>query len=344
MSNENANQNKPSTANVAKQEIKIKSKESGKTKEKKLTVLESHGYTVGRSIGSGSYATVKHCSKIAHSERHNGDVAIKIVSKVQEAADYLEKFLPREIQVVKGLKHENLIRYYQAIETTHRVYIVMELAPNGSLLDIIKRDGRIDEDRTQKWLMELVGAVGYCHENGVVHRDIKCENLLMDDGYNMKLSDFGFARADMLNKNGQMAMSNTFCGSYAYASPEILKGTPYQPDASDVWSVGVVLYAMVFGTLPFDDTNYQKLLKEVQNKVSFPEDVTASEEVKQLIVRILAPLKVRYKISQIKKDPWCQTSEVKVHRKKKTAEPKMDPENVTQQLIKKMLMTDSVVK
>ncbi|XP_050444021.1 testis-specific serine/threonine-protein kinase 3-like [Adelges cooleyi] len=322
MSNENANQNKPNTAgNKTKRESsKNKTKESGKSKEKKLTVLESHGYTVGRSIGSGSYATVK----IAHSERHKGDVAIKIVSKVQEAADYLEKFLPREIEVVKGLKHENLIRYYQAIETTHRVYIVMELAPNGSLLDIIKRDGRIDEDRSRKWLKQLVGAVGYCHENGVVHRDIKCENLLMDVGYNIKLSDFGFARANMLNKNGQMATSNTFCGSYAYASPEILKGTPYQPDASDVWSVGVVLYAMVFGTLPFDDTNYQKLLKQVQNKVSFPKDIKASEEVKQLIVKILAPLRVRYRISQIKKDPWCQTSKVKIQKKKEpSAAPKV---------------------
>lgn len=83
----------------------------------------------------------------------------------------------------------------------------------------------------------------------------------MDTQYNIKLSDFGFARNNMLKKNGQMKMSNTFCGSYAYASPEILKGVAYQPNASDVWSIGVVLYAMVYGTLPFDDTTYQRLLK-----------------------------------------------------------------------------------
>lgn len=92
-------------------------------------------------------------------------------------------------------------------------------------------------------------------------RDIKCENLLMDTAYNIKLSDFGFARNKMLKKNGQMKTSTTFCGSYAYASPEILKGIPYQPNTSDIWSIGVVLYAMIFGTLPFDDTTYQKLLK-----------------------------------------------------------------------------------
>ncbi|XP_050527858.1 testis-specific serine/threonine-protein kinase 1-like [Daktulosphaira vitifoliae] len=304
MSNENTATSKPNTTNKVRGEAQNKSKDSGKPKEKKLSVLESHGYTVGRSIGSGSYATVK----IAYSERHKGDVAIKIVSKVQDAADYLEKFLPREIEVVKGLKHENLVRYYQAIETTHRVYIIMELAPNGSLLDIIKRDGCIEEDRSRKWMRELVNAVGYCHENGVVHRDIKCENLLMDGEYNIKLSDFGFARGNMLHKNGQMATSNTFCGSYAYASPEILKGNPYQPDASDVWSTGVVLYAMIFSTLPFDDSNYPKLIKQVQNKVTFPKDAIASKEVKQLISKILAPLKVRLKIPQIKKDQWFQIS------------------------------------
>ncbi|XP_008189854.1 testis-specific serine/threonine-protein kinase 1-like isoform X2 [Acyrthosiphon pisum] len=262
-----------------------KSKEKKKSKDQKLSVLETHGYTVGRSVGSGSYATVK----IAHSERHKCNVAIKIVSKLQEATDYLEKFLPREIEVVKGLKHDNLIRYYQAIETTHRVYIIMEYAENGSLLDIIKRDGRIDDNRARKWFMELVNAIEYCHTKGVVHRDIKCENLLMDTSYNIKLSDFGFARNNMIKKNGQMKTSSTFCGSYAYASPEILKGIPYQPNTSDIWSIGVVLYAMIFGTLPFDDTTYQKLLK--------------------MIIKLLAPLKVRLNISEIKNQPWSQMTD-----------------------------------
>ncbi|XP_022173270.1 testis-specific serine/threonine-protein kinase 3-like [Myzus persicae] len=281
---------------------KVKSKEKKKSKDQKLSVLETHGYTVGRSVGTGSYATVK----IAHSERHKTNVAIKIVSKLQEATDYLEKFLPREIEVVKGLKHDNLIRYYQAIETTHRVYIIMEYAENGSLLDIIKRDGKIDDDRARKWFMELVNAIEYCHSKGVVHRDIKCENLLMDTNYNIKLSDFGFARNEMIKKNGQMKTSSTFCGSYAYASPEILKGIPYQPNTADIWSIGVVLYAMIFGTLPFDDTTYQKLLKQVQKPVSFPRDVVISDTCKQMIIKLLAPLKVRLSISDIKLQPWSQ--------------------------------------
>ncbi|KAF5293924.1 hypothetical protein FQA39_LY13629 [Lamprigera yunnana] len=268
--------------------------------DKKITVLETHGYFLGKTIGTGSYATVR----VAHSERHDGNVAVKIVSKFTAPADYLKKFLPREIEVVKGLKHPNLIRFLQAIETTHRVYIVMEYAEQGSLLDIIRRDSYIDEIRARKWFRQLLEAVDYCHERGVVHRDIKCENLLMDTGYNIKLSDFGFARGHLKSKNGQFPYSETFCGSYAYASPEILKGIPYQPQQSDIWSMGVVLYAMVFGRLPFDDANYSLLVKQVSNKVTFPRDPKVTATCRALITKILAPLKARIRMSGIKIDSW----------------------------------------
>nr|CAD7264615.1 unnamed protein product [Timema shepardi]CAD7574148.1 unnamed protein product [Timema californicum] len=137
----------------------------------------------------------------------------------------------------------------------------MELAENGSLLDIIRRDTYIDEVRASRWFQQLVDGVDYCHEKGVVHRDIKCDNLLMDIDDNIKLSDFGFARGHMKPRNGVFPLSDTFCGSYAYASPEILRQVPYEPQLSDIWSMGVVLYAIVFGRLPFDDTNYNHLLK-----------------------------------------------------------------------------------
>ncbi|KAG5329901.1 TSSK4 kinase, partial [Acromyrmex charruanus] len=237
--------------------MKLTDQKNGEKLEKKLTVLESHGYTLGKTIGAGSYATVK----IAKSDRYGYQVAVKIVSKFQAPGEYLTKFLPREIEVVKGLKHPNLIHFLQAIETTHRVYIIMEYAQNGSLLEIIRRDTYIDELRSRKWFRQLLEAIEYCHEHGIVHRDVKCENLLMDYRFNIKLSDFGFARGQMKLKDGEWPLSTTYCGSYAYASPEILRGIPYQPQLSDIWSMGVVLYAMVHGRLPFDDTNYAQLLK-----------------------------------------------------------------------------------
>ncbi|KAG5894236.1 hypothetical protein JTB14_007863 [Gonioctena quinquepunctata] len=291
----------PSTTSASKPTAPSEATQSTEDdKEKKLSVLESHGYFLGKTIGTGSYATVR----VAHSDRHKGSVAIKIVSKFSAPSDYLKKFLPREIDVVKGLKHPNLIRFLQAIETTHRVYIVMEFAENGSLLDIIRKDHLIDETRSRKWFRQLVEAVDYCHEKGVVHRDIKCENMLMELGWNVKLSDFGFARGELKSKNGQIILSETYCGSYAYASPEILRGIPYQPQYADVWSMGVVLFAMVFGRLPFDDGNYKELLKQVSNKVVFPKDSKVSSSCRALINQILSPLKSRIRISGIRRDPW----------------------------------------
>ncbi|XP_026300804.1 testis-specific serine/threonine-protein kinase 3 isoform X2 [Apis mellifera] len=254
----------PITDNSPKSLLKLVEDKNDKS-EKKLTILESHGYTLGKTIGAGSYATVK----IAKSDRHDCQVAVKIVSKFQAPGDYLKKFLPREIEVVKGLKHPNLIRFLQAIETTHRVYIIMEYAQCGSLLDIIRRDTFIDELRSRRWFRQLLEAIDYCHGRGVVH-------------------------------------------SYAYASPEILKGVPYLPQLSDVWSMGVVLYAMVYGRLPFDDTNYSQLLKQVQNKVVFPKEPNVSQACRSLISRILVPQRIRMNIDNIRNDTWLAESLVTV--------------------------------
>ncbi|XP_012347270.1 testis-specific serine/threonine-protein kinase 3 isoform X2 [Apis florea] len=254
----------PITDNSPKSLLKLVEDKNDKS-EKKLTILESHGYTLGKTIGAGSYATVK----IAKSDRHDCQVAVKIVSKFQAPGDYLKKFLPREIEVVKGLKHPNLIRFLQAIETTHRVYIIMEYAQCGSLLDIIRRDTFIDEFRSRRWFRQLLEAIDYCHGRGVVH-------------------------------------------SYAYASPEILKGVPYLPQLSDIWSMGVVLYAMVYGRLPFDDTNYSQLLKQVQNKVVFPKEPNVSQACRSLISRILVPQRIRMNIDNIRNDTWLAESLVTV--------------------------------
>nr|CAD7435430.1 unnamed protein product [Timema monikensis] len=130
----------------------------------------------------------------------------------------------------------------------------------------------------------------------------------MDIDYNIKLSDFGFARGHMKQKIGVSPLSDTFCGSYAYASPEILRQVPYQPQLSDIWSMGVVLYAIVFGRLPFDDTNYNHLLKQVQANVQFPKKPRVSSACKALIRRILAPARSRLKMTAIRNDVWFTLS------------------------------------
>lgn len=190
-------------------------------------------------IGTGNYAKVK----IGFSEEYGKRVAVKIISKVKAPSEYTQKFLPREIEAVKGLHHENLITFYQSIETSHRcvvnyimqslfihiyilfrVYLIMQLAENGTLLDYVRERKFLDEPQSRTLFKQLVSAVEYIHSKGVVHRDIKCENLLLDENWNLKLIDFGFARKDTRTPDNQVILSKTFCGSYAYASPEILKG------------------------------------------------------------------------------------------------------------------------
>ena len=207
----------------------------------KPTVLDMHGYSVGKSLGQGSYATVKE----AYSKRHKTMVAIKIISKRKAPQDYLQKFLPREIEVVKLLKHPNLILFLQSIETNNRVYLIMENATGGDLLEVVRERRISPEKQAGLWFSQLIEGIEYCHSKGVVHRDLKCENVLLDEHQNIKVTDFGFARAQMKPEKGQYTLSETYCGSYAYAAPEVLTGTPYVPQIADVWSIGVILYVMV---------------------------------------------------------------------------------------------------
>lgn len=208
----------------------------------KLSPLEAQGFHLGKTLGQGTYAVVKE----AHYDRLNKKVAVKIISKNRAPPDYLQKFLPREVEVVKIIRHPNIVYFIMGIETLNRMYLAMEYVPNGDLLGVIKKLKSIAEPRAGLWFAQIVEGIAYCHRVGVVHRDIKCENLLLDKDYNMKITDFGFARSGMLaDKDNKLPLSETYCGSYAYACPEILTGTPYVAQQSDIWSMGVVLYVMV---------------------------------------------------------------------------------------------------
>lgn len=184
-------------------------------------LLAQYGYGLGEQLGKGSYAIVRG----ATSKKHKRRVAIKIISKKKAPEDYLTKFLPREIQVLKRLRHPNCISLLEAIETNTRIYLIMNLAENGDLLEYIRERGPMADDDARRYFRHLITAVEYFHSLGIVHRDLKCENLLLDINYNVVVSDFGFARGQMINpETGKRRLSQTFCGSYAYAPPEILRG------------------------------------------------------------------------------------------------------------------------
>uniref|UniRef100_A0A8C6QIJ2 Testis-specific serine/threonine-protein kinase 4 n=1 Tax=Nannospalax galili TaxID=1026970 RepID=A0A8C6QIJ2_NANGA len=275
------------------------------------SVMEEYGYEVGKIIGHGSYGTVYE----AYYTKQKVNVAVKIISKKKASDDYLNKFLPREIQVMKVLRHKYLINFYQAIENTSRVYIILELAQGGDVLDWIQRYGACSESLAGKWFSQVALGIAYLHSKGIVHRDLKLENLLLDKKENVKISDFGFAKMVPSNQpvrsspsyrqvNCPTHLSQTYCGSFAYACPEILLGFPYNPFLSDIWSMGVILYTLVVAHLPFDDTNLKKLLRETQKEITFPTTLTVSQECKNLILQMLRQAPRRATILDILKDPW----------------------------------------
>lgn len=271
--------------------------------DEKKSILEDNGYERIQEVGVGTYANVI----TAYSAKEKNIVAIKIISKLTASTTFKRKFLHREIDVVKGLNHPNIIKYYRSIETTHRIYIIMEYAKNGSLLDMIRKEDYFSEMKARHVYRQLLDALEYIHNRGIVHRDIKCENILFDENNVLKIIDFGFAS---FYKESRKSMSETYCGSRAYCCPELLKQKPYQPHSADIWASGVVLFAMVFGKLPYDDSDMNKMLKQVQSKVCFPDKPEVSRMCQQLISAILAPFKKRVLLSQIRTFEWMTVSEL----------------------------------
>lgn len=160
----------------------------------------------------------------------------------------------------------------------------MEFCPNGDLLDRIRYRGRLSAAMSRQFFSQIAGAVRYLHSMGVAHRDIKCENVLIHGRNSVKLTDFGFARRLDFDQKGGIVLSDTYCGSAAYAAPEVLKGVAYDPRAYDMWSLGCVLYIMVTGVMPFDDQNLAATIKKQERgELLYPAEVTISDAVKSII-------------------------------------------------------------
>lgn len=158
---------------------------------------------------------------------------------------------------MQTIKHPNIIRVYELIETEKHAFFMLELAENGDLLDYINARRYLPEPEARHIFKQMAGAIAYCHSQEIVHRDLKCENIMLNRDMEVKIGDFGFA----LDLNTSAA--KTPCGSYSYAAPELFtnNGDPYDGKKADVWSMGVILYAMVCGRLPFGDDSQVKKMR-----------------------------------------------------------------------------------
>uniref|UniRef100_UPI00359018EE serine/threonine-protein kinase SIK2 n=1 Tax=Myxine glutinosa TaxID=7769 RepID=UPI00359018EE len=254
-------------------------------------------YEVERTLGKGNSAVVK----LARHRVTKSEVAIKIIDKSRLDQVSLNKVY-REVYIMKQLVHPNVIKLYQVYQTRNMLYLVTEYARNGEMFEYLSKHGQLDEEEAKRKFLQIVSAVDYCHQRGIVHRDLKAENLLLDGNMNVKLADFGFG--NFYQKGELLATS---CGSPPYAAPEVFEGLEYDGPQLDVWSLGVVLYVLVCGTLPFDGATLPALRQRVLSG-RFRIPFFMSEDCEHLIRRMLVqdPNK-RLTIKQIKQHRWLQT-------------------------------------
>ncbi|CAB1347329.1 unnamed protein product [Coregonus sp. 'balchen'] len=241
-------------------------------------------YEIIRTLGKGNFAVVK----LARHKVTRTQVAIKIIDKTRLNPSNLEKIY-REVQIMKLLNHPHIIKLYQVMETKDMLYIVTEYAKNGEMFDYLTSNGRMSEDEARKKFWQILMAVDYCHRHHIVHRDLKTENLLLDANMNIKLAGEPLS---------------TWCGSPPYAAPEVFEGKEYEGPQLDIWSLGVVLYVLVCGSLPFDGPSLPALRQRVtEGRFRIP--FFMSQDCENLIRKMLVvdPAK-RISVAQIKQHRW----------------------------------------
>ncbi|XP_018328680.1 serine/threonine-protein kinase SIK3 isoform X2 [Agrilus planipennis] len=266
---------------------------SGKTLPVEKLVRVGY-YELEKTIGKGNFAVVKLATHVVTRTK----VAIKIIDKTALDEENLTKIF-RETAIMKKLRHPHITRLYQLMETNQTIYLVTEYASKGEIFDHLVSRGRMAESEAKRIFNQIVSAVNYCHSQGIVHRDLKAENLLLDHNMNIKLADFGFS-----NQFTEGTKLSTWCGSPPYAAPELFQGFKYDGPKADIWSLGVVLYVLVCGSLPFDGPTLQALRNVViSGKFRIP--YFMSQDCEHLIRHMLVvdPDK-RLTMSQIVKHRW----------------------------------------
>eukprot|EP00992_Anisonema_acinus_P003800 TRINITY_DN14133_c0_g1_i1.p1 TRINITY_DN14133_c0_g1~~TRINITY_DN14133_c0_g1_i1.p1 ORF type:complete len:427 (-),score=110.05 TRINITY_DN14133_c0_g1_i1:88-1368(-) len=289
-------------------------------------------YTMSRTLGKGSTAVVRLAQKRASPTEQ---AAIKIIDlgAIAQNAD-AKKRVEREVTLLRRLQHPYLMQLYDTIDTkTHR-YIILEYLPGGELFDYLMRQGgRLPMDETFKIWFQLVIAIAFLHNNRVVHRDIKMENLLLDKLGNVKLADFGMACP--IPASGFLDES---VGSPHYACPEIIKGSKYNGTQADVWSLGVVLYALLTSTLPFSAENQSLMfakIKAADYKIPAELPDPAQEVLRNTIA--LQPQE-RWTLQEVQASPFFRSRAVRIAPEMRALwEAEFPPENSADTLHARLL-------
>ncbi|EOA40481.1 hypothetical protein CARUB_v10009206mg [Capsella rubella] len=255
-------------------------------------------YELGRTLGEGNSAKVKYATDTVSGQ----SFAVKIIDKSRITRLNVSFQIKREIRTLKVLKHPNIVRLHEVLASKTKIYMVLELVTGGDLFDRIISKGRLPEIKGRKVFQQLIDGISYCHNKGVFHRDLKLENVLLDAKGHIKITDFGLsALPQHFREDGLL---HTTCGSPNYVAPEVLANKGYDGAASDIWSCGVILYVILTGCLPFDDTNLAALCRKIfKGDPPIPRWITPG--AKTMIKRMLDPNPVtRVTLAGIKANEW----------------------------------------
>ncbi|KAK8466409.1 hypothetical protein PHAVU_008G085000 [Phaseolus vulgaris] len=260
-------------------------------------------YELKRLLGVGAFAKVYHATSV---DTRQG-VAVKAVSKSKVVNGGFAANVEREISIMRRLHHSNIVNLFEVLATKTKIYFVMEFAAGGELFHEVAGKGRLEEDAARFYFRQLISALKHCHSRGVFHRDLKLDNLLLDENGDLKVSDFGLsAVTGQIRSDGLL---HTVCGTPAYVAPEILVKRGYDGAKVDLWSCGVVLFALTAGYLPFNDCNVTVLYRKIyRGQFRFPRWM--SSDLRCLLSRLLdTNPETRITIHEIYQNTWFNAGE-----------------------------------
>lgn len=267
-------------------------------------------FKIVQLIGTGNYARVYK----ALSHNNTRELAIKSINLSKTTENYKQKFLPRELTILRRISHPNICKIHEIIQVADRVYIVMQFCSKGTIADLLHKMGPLSEPVTRNLFSQTVEAVVYLHALDLAHRDLKVENILLDNDFSPKLTDFSYSisvsaksqqnhKSPQQNKHGSLyrqlksphspgdlKLNDTFCGTLPYLSPEMIRQNPYDSKKTDVWSLGVCLYVMLNDRLPFPfDDIKQMVKKQMTRDYKFKANIDFSKQIKDLLSTMLNP-------------------------------------------------------
>ena len=256
-------------------------------------------YRIVKRIGQGSFGKVYQAVSILTGK----EVAIKKFDKAEVKTEMAKQKIFQEAKILNMLDHPNIARLLEVFENKGNIFCVMEYAKEGDILNLIRNQGPLDEKTARFIIIQVAHGLKHCHSKNVLHRDIKLDNVLLSDNYTAKLCDFGISR---VVKKDEIIFED--CGTPAYTAPELVSGKGYSGFQADVWSMGIMLFVMVTGKMPFKDKSMsQEILHQLilKGDFSFPPEINLSEDLKHLISRMLCvDPSVRITIDQIISDQW----------------------------------------